>query len=217
MSWKELELGCCSDDAHHKWSYQTSSHRHDCQINMIFKHFNLQWLILATWPPPHFVNKLGIHDDGHFTIRSYQAGYPETSTVNIFPVFFSHKNQLPVFSFKGKFHILGCYVERCHAGWRNNVSLCEAWPSLAWRMILQGHHLVLGLFDREVLKKLCPDGFFDKRFCGKYFKILPPRPILPHTQQNVRHQHMVHQESTMEIVYHRQKKAPRALSSEGSQ
>ena len=59
---------------------------------------------------------------------------------------------------------------------------------------------MLGLFDREVLKKLCPDGFFDKRFCGKYFKILPILPILPHTQQNVRHQpHMVHQESTMEI------------------
>lgn len=84
------------------------------------------------------------------------------------------------FSFKGKFHILGRYVERRHAGWRNNVSLCEACPSVkAWRMILQGHHLVLVLFDREVSRTLCPDGFLTKGLVGSTFRSCR-RSILHH-------------------------------------
>lgn len=174
--------------------YQTSNHRHDCQINMIQSMSISSGWFLATWTPIFFANRespkvqtgnpqtMVTSPSDRIKLATRRPYEMTTSTVNIFPVFFPWKQlqSHQLHSFKGKFHILGRYVERRHAGWRNNVSLCEAWPSLkAWRMILQGHHLVLVLFDREVLRKLCPDGFLTKGLVGSTFRSCR-RSILHH-------------------------------------
>ena len=142
--------------------------------------------------PPHFATresqnfKLGIHNDGHFTIRSHQAGYPETlrnekRRVNsphhsTSTLFFPNKN---ISSLRHQLQLQGkvphlrplrrktpCWVkEQCLT--LRSMSFSEGLEDDSARSPLG----VSSVWSRS-LEDTLPRWLFDKRFGGKYFQIL---------------------------------------------
>ena len=139
--------------------------------------------------PPHFATresqnfKLGIHNDGHFTIRSHQAGYPETlrnqkrqqsTSFNIYPVFFPIKN---ISSLRHQLQLQGKVphlrpLRRKTPCWVKEQCLTLRSMSFGEGLEDDSARSPLGSVWSRSLEETLPKWLFDKRFGGKYFQIL---------------------------------------------
>ena len=165
--------------------YQTSNHRHDCQINMIQSISISSGWFLATWTPSLCHQRIPKFQTGnpqrwslhHQIASSWLPGDLkkwEASTVNIFPVFFPNKN---ISSLRHQLQLQGKVphlrpLRRKTPCWVKEQCLTLRSMSFGEGLEDDSARSPLGSVWSRSLEETLPRRLFDKRFAGKYFQIL---------------------------------------------